>query len=114
MNEKVDLILPSGFEGAQNTTICAVGGFDAAKLRGCSSVVTWVVAGFNVPCKRKVDGASVSITYTAPHFGSPISPFDLPTRPRGSHGHVSYSPTRSIYSFTRDRLLLTALATIPP
>jgi hypothetical protein len=53
MNERVDLILPLGFEGAQNTSIFAVGGVDAAKLRGCSSVVTWVVARFNEPCKRE-------------------------------------------------------------
>ena len=53
INERVDLILPLGFEGAQNTTIFAVGGVDAAKLRGCSSVVTWVVARFNEPCKRE-------------------------------------------------------------
>ena len=61
--KKVDLILPSGFEGAQNTTIFVVGGFDAAKLRGCSSVVTWAVASFNEPYKRKT--VSLSITYTA-------------------------------------------------
>jgi hypothetical protein len=53
MNERADLILPLGFEGAQNTRIFAVEGFDAAKLRGCSSVVTWVVARFNGPCKRR-------------------------------------------------------------
>lgn len=101
MNEKVDLILPSGFEGERNTTIFAVGGFDAAKLRGCSSVVTWAVARFNEPCKRKADGVSVSITYTAstrPITFSPISLFGVWTRPRGSHGHVPYSPTRSIYT----------------
>jgi hypothetical protein len=44
VNKNVDLVLPSGFEGVQNTRIFVVGGFDAAKLRGCSSVVTWAVA----------------------------------------------------------------------
>jgi len=90
MNEKVDLILPSGFEGERNTTIFAVGGFDAAKLRGCSSVVTWVVARFNEPCKREADGVSVSITYTAPTrpITFPISLFDLDASARQSRSRA--------------------------
>jgi hypothetical protein len=54
-DEKVNQILPWGFEGGQNTRIFVAEESDAVENRGYSSAgfATWEVARFKGPCKRK-------------------------------------------------------------